>query len=186
LLVYADRSVPAELVALELLVESEHGPDSSAFAVTADPAVARAVAAAIPGLWSTLGDYRAEFSSTVLTGRKGGIVLAPSIEAAFDFINEYAAEHLSVLSTSAFEPLPRIRNAGEILLGPHSAIPIANFVLGPSHVLPTGGRAMTASPLSVFDMKRSSIAYISRAAYRRLAPAARAFARYGTKATTGI
>lgn len=179
LLVYADSSVPAELAALELVVESEHGADSSAFVVTADRALANAIAAAVPGMWSTLGDYRAGFSRAVLTGQKGGIVVAPSIDAAFDFINDYAAEHLAVLSTSAFELLPRIRNAGEILLGPHSAIPIANFVLGPSHVLPTGGRATTASPLSVFDfMKRSSIAYLSRAAYERLAPAAHAFARY--------
>lgn len=179
LLVYADGSVPAELAALELVVESEHGADSSAFVVTTDRALANAIAAAVPGMWSTLGDYREGFSRAVLSGQKGGIVLAPSIEAAFDFINDYAAEHLAVLSTSAFELLPRIRNAGEILLGPHSAIPIANFVLGPSHVLPTGGRATTASPLSVFDfMKRSSIAYLSRAAYERLAPAAHAFARY--------
>ena len=179
LIVYADDTVPAELAALDLLVESEHGPDSSAFLVTADPKVARAAAAAIPGLWEKMGDYRAGFSRTVLGGDKGGIVLAPSVEAAFDFINDYAAEHLAVLSTNAFDLLPLIRNAGEILLGPHSAIPIANFVLGPSHVLPTGGRAATASPLSVFDfLKRSSIAYVSRAAYERLAPAARAFAHY--------
>ncbi|MET2831582.1 histidinol dehydrogenase [Mesorhizobium shangrilense] len=179
LLVYADSTVPAALAALELTVESEHGPDSSAFVVTADPALAKAIAAAVPDFWSMMGDYRADFSRTVLGGQNGGIVLAPSVEAAFDFINDYAAEHLSVLSTSAFELLPRIRNAGEILLGPHSAIPIANFVLGPSHVLPTGGRANTASPLAVFDfMKRSSIAYLSKAAYERLAPAARTFARY--------
>lgn len=179
LLVYADGSVPAELAALELLVESEHGPDSSAFVVTSDRSVAEGVAAAVTRLLPTLGDYRAGFSRTVLSGQNGGIVLAPSEDAVFDFINDYAAEHLSVLSTSALDLLPRIRNAGEILLGPHSAIPIANFVLGPSHVLPTGGRAATASPLSVFDfMKRSSIAYISPTAYVRLAPAARAFARY--------
>ena len=179
LLVYADSTVPAELAALELAVESEHGPDSSAFVVTADRALAHAIAAAMPAIWATMGDYRAGFSRTVLGGQNGGIVLAPSTEAAFDFINDYAAEHLSVLSTNAFELLPRIRNAGEILLGPHSAISIANFVLGPSHVLPTGGRANTASPLSVFDfMKRSSIAYLSRAAYERLAPAAHTFAQY--------
>lgn len=179
LLVYADNSVPAALAALELTVESEHGPDSSAFVVTTDRTLAEAIAAAVPEFWEAMGEYRADFSRTVLNGRNGGIVLAPSIEAAFDFINDYAAEHMAVLSTSAFELLPRIRNAGEILLGPHSAIPIANFVLGPSHVLPTGGRANTASPLSVFDfMKRSSIAYLSQAAYQRLAPAARTFARY--------
>lgn len=179
LIVYADHTLPPELAALELLVESEHGPDSSAFLVTADRDVAAAVAAAIPQLWESMDDYRAKFSRQVLCGPRGGIVVAPSVEAAFDFVNDYAAEHLAVLSTSAFDLLPRIRNAGEILLGAHSAIPIANFVLGPSHVLPTGGRAVTASPLSVFDfMKRSSVTYISQSAYERLAPAARAFAHY--------
>ncbi|HEY8013367.1 MAG TPA: histidinol dehydrogenase, partial [Dongiaceae bacterium] len=73
----------------------------------------------------------------------------------------------------------RIRNAGEILLGPHTPVTLGNFVLGPNAVLPTGGAAQTASPLSVFDfMKRTSIGYVTEAAYGELAGHAHELARY--------
>lgn len=56
---------------------------------------------------------------------------------------------------------------------------IANFVLGPDAVLPTGGNARTWSPLSVFDfLKRTGIGYATRAGYERLAEPARRLARY--------
>lgn len=75
--------------------------------------------------------------------------------------------------------LSELRHAGEILLGEHAAISIANFVLGPNHVLPTSGGARTASPLSVFDyMKRQTVAHLSREGYRTLAPHARVLAQY--------
>jgi histidinol dehydrogenase len=75
--------------------------------------------------------------------------------------------------------LGRIRNAGEILLGPCSPITLGNYLLGPNAVLPTGGRARTASPLSVFDyMKRSSVAYVTRAGYASVAPDAHRLALY--------
>ena len=75
--------------------------------------------------------------------------------------------------------LSELRHAGEILLGEHAAISIANFVLGPNHVLPTSGGARTASPLSVFDyLKRQTIAHLSQEGYRTLAPHARTLARY--------
>lgn len=166
LIVFSDATVSPELVALDLCVESEHGPDSSVFFVTADAEFADQVARAIPNVWANMPDLRSGFSRTVLQGAKGGIVIADDLNQAFAFINDYAAEHLAVLAENAWQYVPRIRHAGEILLGPHSAIAIANFVLGPSHVLPTGGAARTASPLSVFDfMKRTSIASISPDAY---------------------
>jgi histidinol dehydrogenase len=75
--------------------------------------------------------------------------------------------------------LGRVRNAGEILLGPYSPITLGNYLLGPNAVLPTGGRARTASPLSVFDyMKRSSVAYVTRAGYASVAPDAHRLASY--------
>lgn len=179
LLIFSDATVSADLVAMDLCVESEHGPDSSVFFVTADERFAKDVADLIPAHWARMGETRAAFSRAVLTGGKGGIVLASSEDEAFAFINDYAAEHLAVHAQNAWQYLPHIRHAGEILLGPHSAIAIANFVLGPSHVLPTGGAAKTASPLAVFDfMKRTSIASISREAYGRLAPHAERLGRY--------
>lgn len=179
LIVFSDGSVPPELAALDLCVESEHGPDSSAYLVTTSEDYAREVAAHMPSLWQNMSEERASYSQSVLCGSRGGIVIAQTTVEAFDFINDYAPEHLAVLAQDAWGYLPLIRNAGEILLGPHSAIAVANFVLGPSHVLPTGGAAATSSPLSVFDfMKRTSIASVGSSAFANLAPYAESIARY--------
>ena len=123
--------------------------------------------ASLPGHWAAMTlPQRVEFSRTVLTGPRGGIVLAPSVEEAYRFINDYAPEHLELLSTEPFAHLGHITNAAEVLMGPHTPIVIANFVLGPNGVLPTGGWARTYGPLSVTDyMKRSSVGYVTSAAY---------------------
>ncbi|MFT4162154.1 histidinol dehydrogenase [Shinella sp.] len=179
LIVFSDGTVPAELVALDLCVESEHGPDSSVFFVTDSEEFAHTVASHIPGLWAQMGDARAQYSKTVLTGPRGGIVVADTREEAFAFVNDYAPEHLAVLADNAWQYLSRFEHAGEILLGPHSAISVANFVLGPSHVLPTGAAAKTMSPLAVFDfLKRTSIASLSEEAYHGFAGHAERLARY--------
>ena len=70
-------------------------------------------------------------------------------------------------------------HAGEILLGEHTAISIANFVLSPNAVLSTGMHAKTTSPLSVHDfMKKSSVGYVTQSAYAELAGHARRLAEY--------
>jgi histidinol dehydrogenase len=122
---------------------------------------------------------RAAFSRAVLTGAHGGIVLTRDFDAAIAFVNAYAPEHVEILAAEPMAVLGRIRNAGEILLGPYSPITLGNYLLGPNAVLPTGGRARTASPLSVFDyMKRSSVAYVTRAGYASVAPDAHRLASY--------
>jgi histidinol dehydrogenase len=167
------------LAALDLLVESEHGPDSSAYLVTHSEKVAKEAIAAIPGYWEKMSEQRVNFSSAVLGGKSGGIVLAPSWDEAVAFVNDFAPEHLEILSNEPFAHLGRIQNAGEILLGNHTPVTLGNFVLGPNAVLPTNGTAKTASPLSVFDfMKRSSIGYVTAAGYPPLAAKARVLATY--------
>ena len=179
LIIFSDGTVPPELVALDLCVESEHGPDSSVFFVTDNEEFARAVASHVPSYWSQMGDVRAQYSRTVLTGQRGGIVVAGTREEAFAYVNDYAPEHLAVLADNAWQYLTRFEHAGEILLGSHSAISVANFVLGPSHVLPTGGAAKTTSPLAVFDfLKRTSIASLTEGAYQGFAAHAERLARY--------
>jgi histidinol dehydrogenase len=107
------------------------------------------------------------------------VVLAPDFDAAIAFVNDYAPEHLEILSADPFGHLGKIRNAGEILLGEHTPFTLGNFVIGPNAVLPTSGAARTVSPLSVLDfVKRSSVAYVTEGGYGRLAPAAETLARY--------
>jgi histidinol dehydrogenase len=101
------------------------------------------------------------------------------MEQAIEFVNDYAPEHLEILSKEPFQYLGRIENAGEILLGAHTPVTLGNYVLGPNHVLPTNGWARTASPLSVFDfLKRTSLAYVTSTGYAEVARHARALARY--------
>lgn len=141
-IILADETVHGGLAALDLLIEAEHGPDSSAWLVTHSRQVAEEALAALPGHWAAMTPQRVEFSQAVLCGRAGGIVLTASAEESHAFVNDYAPEHLQILSEKPFEHLGRITEAAEVLMGPHTPITIANFCLGPNAVLPTSrGRA---------------------------------------------
>ena len=178
-IIMADDSIDGRLAALDLLIESEHGPDSSAYLVTWSKRVADEALAALPELWAKMGKLRVDYSSTVLNGPLGGVVLTRDEADAVAFINDYAPEHLQILSTEPFQYLDKIKNAGEILLGEHTPSTLGNFVLGPNHVLPTGGWAKTGSGLSVHDfMKRITIGHVTKPGYDLLAPHAHRFAEY--------
>jgi histidinol dehydrogenase len=178
-IVLADESADGALAALDLLIEAEHGPDSSAYLLTHSPQVAAAAREALGGYWRQMQPQRAEFSQRVLCGNAGGIILTRDFAAAVEFVNEFAPEHLQILAADPLEVLGRIRNAGEVLLGKHTPITLGNYMLGINAVLPTGRHARTTSPLSVFDfMKRMSVGYVSASGYDGLARDAHSLAVY--------
>jgi histidinol dehydrogenase len=175
----ADDTVHGGLAALDLLIEAEHGPDSSAYLVTHSRRVAEEALAAFPEHWRLMSEQRVAFSKAVLTGRTGGIILTSSIEESYAFVNAYAPEHLELLSVEPFTHLGHITEASEILLGTHTPVSIANFALGPNAVLPTSRWARTFGPLSVDDfVKRSSIGYVTAPAYPEFAEHAHRLAVY--------
>ena len=175
----ADETANPLIAALDMTIESEHGPDSSAFLVTWDAELAHAIRAAVPGYWDQQNETLAGYSSTVLSGERGGIVLASSREQAYEFINDYAPEHCQVLSKNPYEHLAHIRNASEILLGEHAAGSIANYMMGPNCVLPTSGAARTHSPLGVHDFtKTCSVGHMTAGGYAEMAPHTHRFATY--------
>src|SRR5437660_1859211 len=159
----ADASANAELVARDLLIEAEHGPDSSSLLVTDSRALAEAVMAMLPAKMATLPQWRQAFCRTVFEAPEGtgGIVLAANMREAVDFVNEYAPEHLEVQVREPFALLPELKNAGEILLGQHTPFCTGNYSLGTNAVLPTGGFAHTFSCTSVLDfLKRTGVGYL--------------------------
>jgi len=178
-LILADDSTNGALAALDLIIESEHGPDSSAYLVTSSRRVAEEAIKSLPDYWASIDEKRAGFSRSVLCGTHGGVVLTKDFATAVDFVNRYAPEHLEILAEEPMAVMGKIRNAGEILLGHYTPITLGNFVLGPNAVLPTNGAARVAGPLSVFDyMKRISVGYVTREGYDLLAEKAHAFALY--------
>ncbi len=166
--ILCDEGADPRLAALDLLVEAEHGPDSAALLVTHSRSMADGVLEVLPGLIDELPAWRREFVARVLSGY-GGILLTQSLDDSIAFVNDYAPEHLELLTDEPFVTLNRIQNAGEILLGPLTPIPLANYCLGLNAILPTGGFARSFSSVSVHDfLKRSGVAYLSQEGYERL------------------
>jgi len=177
-IIFNDGSLPGRLAALDLLIEAEHGPDSSAWLVTPSRRTADEALAALPALIAALPEPRRGFVTQVLSSR-GGVLLMPDLASAYDFINAYAPEHLEILSDSPFDHLGPITEAAEILLGAHTPVTLANFCLGPNNVLPTSGGARTHGPLSVSDfLKRTSVGHVTAKGWTVLAPMAQALADY--------
>ncbi len=167
-IILTDEHVDPRLAALDLLVEAEHGPDSAAILVTHSREVAETALNLLPQYMAELPTWRRKFVSTVLSNY-GGILLTRSLDESIRFVNDYAPEHLEVLTQEPFVTLNKIKNAGEILLGPLTPIPTANYCLGLNAILPTGGFARSFSSVSVWDfLKRSGIGYLSREGYQRL------------------
>ncbi|MCW3039643.1 MAG: histidinol dehydrogenase [Solirubrobacterales bacterium] len=177
-IILADETADAGVVAHELLVEAEHGPDSAAVLVTTSHALADEVSALLPALAQALPAQRRGFVETVLSGF-GGIVVAPDLDAAIAFCNDWAPEHLHAIVEDGLGVLHRLTHAGEILFGEHSSIAYGNYVIGLNAILPTGGFARGYSCVGVDDfIKRSSFAYVTAAGARVLGPAAATLADY--------
>lgn len=177
-IILCDRTTDPRLAAMDLLIEAEHGTDSCALLVTSSVELANQVEKYLPEFIKAFPAERQHFCQTVLSSY-GGIVIAPDDDVAIGFVNDFAPEHLEVLVEEPFAALQKIVNAGEILLGKYSPITIGNFSLGINAILPTGGFAKTFSCVTVHDfLKRSSIGYLTKEGYARIAGTAQRFAEY--------
>ncbi|MGC6516648.1 MAG: histidinol dehydrogenase [Candidatus Puniceispirillaceae bacterium] len=178
-IILADETVSPKLAALDILIETEHGDDSSGFLVTWSKTLAEQAQALIPTFYDKMSDERTGYASAVLAGPRGGIVLTKNKEQAYQFINEYAPEHCQILSKDPEAHLPHIVNASEILLGEYAAGSLANYMMGPNCVLPTSAAAHIHSPLGVMDfMKMTSVGTINKTGFAEMAPKTEIFARY--------
>lgn len=167
-IILCDEKADPRLAALDLLVEAEHGPESAALLVTHSREVANGVLEALPAYIAELPEWRRKFVESVL-GSYGGVLITESLVQSIDFVNEYAPEHLEILTEDPFSTVNRIQNAGEILLGSYTPIPISNYCLGLNAILPTGGFARSFSSVSIWDfLKRSGIGYLNREGYAAL------------------
>ncbi|HYH93431.1 MAG TPA: histidinol dehydrogenase [Candidatus Saccharimonadales bacterium] len=145
-LVLAASPASPRRVALDLITQAEHGPDSPALLVTTDPAFADAVETEVDALLATAS--RREILTRSL-GEHGRVVLAPDLDTAIEFVNDYGPEHLSV-DVEPLEPtVERLRHAGSLFVGPWAPESAGDYATGANHVLPTGGLARSSGGLSV-------------------------------------
>jgi histidinol dehydrogenase len=150
LVVLADHTADAELVASDLLAQAEHDPDALPVLVTTDAALAEAVDAALERQLADLPTR--EVAEAAL--RNGFAVIAADLDEAAEACNRLAPEHLQVLTENAGEVARRLNHYGGLFIGSSSAEVFGDYGIGPNHTLPTGGVARYKGGLSVFDFLR--------------------------------
>lgn len=149
-MVVADAGADPRFVALDLLAQAEHGPDSQVILVTDDPMLAdrvrAAIGAALPGL-----SRRAIIERALAHSRA---VLVAGIDQAIVVANRYAPEHLILQIDEARRWAGEVQTAGSVFLGPWTPESVGDYCSGTNHVLPTYGYARAYSGLSVADFQR--------------------------------
>ena len=175
LLILADDSAEAAWMAADLLSDAEHGPDSPAVLITPSGDLARAVVSEVDRQLANLP--RADIARQAL-GSCGLAVVVDSIDSAIALANEYAPEHMEIVTEDSAEVLRRINHAGSIFLGGHAPNAAGDYATGTNHVLPTARYARTFSPVSVESFGRLlQIQELDADGLRRLTPTVTALAR---------
>ena len=150
--IIADETANPQWVAADLLAQAEHNPGSAVLATTSEK-LAAAVSAALEEQLPEL--ERAE-ATRVMLEKYCAIIVADDMDTVCDLANDFATEHLQIITAEAENVAAKIRNAGATFIGGQTPVPVGDYYAGPSHVLPTRGTAKFFSPLSVNDFLKSS------------------------------
>jgi histidinol dehydrogenase len=165
--ILADATADPGWVAADLLAQAEHGSgDETVVLVTPSRDLAaevlRLVADGVSFVANAAKARRA-------LARNGAIVLVKDVDGGVAAVNALAPEHVEVMTRNA----PRVARGivgGAVFVGPWAPVAVGDYGVGPNHVLPTGGAARFASPLSVRDFqRRQSVVTMTRAGLARVA-----------------
>ncbi len=157
ILILADDTCDAAIVAADMLSQAEHDKMASAVLVTDSQRLADAVTEELERQIPLLP--RAEIARASID-TYGKIILADSMMQAIAISNEIAPEHLEICVDDPFAYLAEIRHAGSVFLGKHAPEALGDYFAGPNHTLPTSGTARFSSPLSVDDfIKKAAFTY---------------------------
>lgn len=168
ILVLADDSANPVYVAADILSQAEHGPDSRCALITTSRALADEVIKEIKR--QTEEAPRRDYIRESL-GNYGIIVIGRDIDECISLANTFAPEHLEIALTEPWEALKKIKNAGTIMIGHYTPVPLCDFAAGPNHTLPTMGTARFSSALSVDEfIKKSGLLSYTRKALCDIAP----------------
>lgn len=174
LAIFADETCVPRFVAADLLSQAEHGTDSQVILVaTQDEIIDKVV--------EELEMQKLFLSRIKIIDRSlensTAIVLGP--EDAFDFLNEYAPEHLIIASTDAAGYADKIKNAGSVFLGNFSPESAGDYISGTNHTLPTGGFAKAFSGVSIDSfVKKITFQQLSRHGLQKVSSAIEIMAEY--------
>ena len=137
-LIIADDFADPFVVAVDLLSQAEHGPDSPAVLITTSDALARRV---IDLVQQILVDMPTADFALPAWRDHGEIVVVDDLDEAYALADRYASEHVQILTQEPREALKKMRNFGALFLGEGTCVSYGDKVIGTNHTLPTRGAA---------------------------------------------
>lgn len=153
ILIVADESADARLIAFDLVSQAEHDEAAACVLVTASESLVESVLAQLDAVAAdTENSTRV---AAALSGIQSALVLVDSTDAALKFANHYATEHLELHTVDPISDAARVSNAGALFLGKHSPVSLGDYLAGSNHVLPTGEQAKFGSGLGVHTFLRA-------------------------------
>lgn len=159
ILVVCDGKTDPDWIAMDLFSQAEHDEDAQSILIAWDADYIEAVQRSIDRLLPDM--ERRDIISQSLANR-GALIKVAGVDEAIDLCNRIAPEHLELSVEDPEAWLPKIRHAGAIFMGRHTAEALGDYCAGPNHVLPTSATARFSSPLGVYDFqKRSSLIFCS-------------------------
>ncbi|OGH14925.1 MAG: histidinol dehydrogenase [Candidatus Levybacteria bacterium RIFCSPLOWO2_02_FULL_37_10] len=166
-LILADEEANPAYCAADMLSAAEHDPNAAGVLVTWSKKLAeetqKEIARQLPSL------SRQHIIKQSLS-KYSAIILVQNKDEAIEFANEYAPEHLEIMTGDCESLVDEIRNAGSIFLGEFGSKALGDYATGANHVLPTGGGAKMFSPIGVETfMKTSEVQYVTEEGLRTLA-----------------
>jgi histidinol dehydrogenase len=162
LVVVATDEADPQLIALDLLAQAEHGPDSAVAVISDDALLLDMVVEAV----NRLGAERPSVTDALMAA-----IEVPNALVAVKLADAIAPEHLELIGDEAEDEVELVTQAGCVFIGEMGATAFGDYVAGSNHVLPTGGAARFASALSprTFRRRMSRVSLTDEAA-ARLAP----------------
>ncbi len=166
--ILADDSADPAYVAADLVAQAEHDPNASCLLVTPDAELLDAVDREIER--QVAATRHRDRVRTALTNQAAH-VLVDDLDHGLTVVDEWAAEHLEVITRDAAQWAARVTNAGAIFVGPWAPVSLGDYLAGSNHVLPTGGTARHSGGLSVQSFLRGiHVVDYSRDALAEVAP----------------
>jgi histidinol dehydrogenase len=157
IVVLADAGARADYVAADLAAQLEHDPMAWGVLVTDSIELADRVEEELESLVHGLE------RAAIIRQANCCMVVTRDLDEAISVVDDFAPEHLLVVTADPDHVASRITNAGAIFVGPYSTVPLGDYTAGPNHTLPTAGAARFGSPLGVHTfLKRTSLLNLGR------------------------
>lgn len=150
--IIADETANPKFVAADLMCDAEHGDDSAAVLITTSKKLAKQV---IQEIQNNIRQFSTKNRIRQSIKQYGLFATTDSISEAIDFANDYAPEHIQIMTAQAAKVAKKIINAGSVFIGNYTCKSAGDYTTGANHVLPTGGSAKMFAGLSVLDFIRS-------------------------------